>query len=178
MSSWKRISLRRANNFGKLSAVFSCNYHLSLNDIHKRGDILKWDLGLLLDLLKPFNFNLWIDIKILKICLKDSPSLADWIYWIKYTSEYFDSYSYIEKDKAGPFPPTHSPKLCSNWVIATLLGDSKLPVPSSMFGHLLIIQLSCRCNLFSANSARNKLVKWAFGNKWDAGRGGRTHEFL
>lgn len=98
--------LRRANNVGELSAVFSCNYHLSLNNIHKKGDIFMWDLALLLDLLKTFTFNLWIDIKILKICLKDSTCLAHWIYWIKYTREYFDSYSYIERDKAGPFTPT------------------------------------------------------------------------
>lgn len=36
----KGCVLRRANNFGELFAVFSCNYHLTLNDIHKKGGVL------------------------------------------------------------------------------------------------------------------------------------------
>lgn len=36
----KGCSLRRANNFGEVSAVFSCNYHPSLNDVHEKGEVL------------------------------------------------------------------------------------------------------------------------------------------
>lgn len=36
----KGYVLRRADNFKELFAAFSCNYHHTLNDIHKKGEVL------------------------------------------------------------------------------------------------------------------------------------------
>lgn len=36
----KGYSLRRANSFEDLTAVFSCNYLLTLKDIHEKGEFL------------------------------------------------------------------------------------------------------------------------------------------